>query len=69
MGAYTIAISCDDQADQDWDASVAIANGDTTVTVAADETNMMSVGIGYTNGAMTVTARQEFNNPAGLLNS
>jgi hypothetical protein len=24
---------------------------------------MMSVGIGYTNGAMTLTARQEFNNP------
>jgi hypothetical protein len=65
MGAYTIAISGDDQDDQDWDASVAMANGDTTVTVAADETNMMSVGIGYTNGAMTVAARQEFNNPTG----
>ena len=26
---------------------------------------MMSVGIGYTNGAMTVSARQEFNNAAG----
>jgi hypothetical protein len=65
MGAYTIAVSGDDQTDQDWDASVAMANGDTTVTIAADETNMMSVGIGYTNGAMTVTARQEFNNPAG----
>jgi hypothetical protein len=65
MGAYTIAVSGDDQATQNWDASVAMANGDTTVTIAADETNMMSVGIGYTNGAMTVSARQEFNNPAG----
>ena len=64
-GPYTIAISGDDQATQNWDASVAMANGDTTITVAADETNMMSVGIGYTNGAMTVSARQEFNNPAG----
>ena len=64
-GPYTIAISGDDQAIQNWDASVAMANGDTTITVAADETNMMSVGIGYTNGAMTVSARQEFNNPAG----
>ena len=26
---------------------------------------MMSVGIGYTNGALTVSARQEFNNKAG----
>ena len=42
-----------------------MANGDTTITVAADETNMMSVSIGYTNGAMTISARQEFNNPAG----
>jgi hypothetical protein len=67
MGAYTIAVSGDDGvgAAQDWDASVAMANGDTTVTVAADETNMMSVGIGYTNGAMTLAARQEFNNPTG----
>ena len=64
-GPYTIAISGDDQAVQNWDASVAMASGDTTITVAADETNMMSVGIGYTNGAMTVSARQEFNNPAG----
>jgi hypothetical protein len=64
-GPYTIAISGDDQAVQNWDASVAMANGDTTITVAADETNMMSVGIGYTNGAMTVSARQEFNNAAG----
>jgi hypothetical protein len=64
-GPYTIAISGDDQADQDWDASVAMAAGDTTITVAADETNMMSVGIGYTNGALTLAARQEFNNAAG----
>jgi hypothetical protein len=62
-GPYTIALSGDDQDDQDWDASVAMANGDTTITVAADETEMMSVGIAYTNGAMTVSARQEFNNP------
>ena len=26
---------------------------------------MMSVGIGYTSGSMSVTARQEFNNKAG----
>jgi len=64
-GPYTIAISGDDQDDQDWDASVAMAAGDTTVTVAADETNMMSVGIGYTSGALTLAARQEFNNAAG----
>jgi hypothetical protein len=64
-GPYTIAISGDDQdgAAQDWDASVAMANGDTTVTVATDETSMVSVGIGYTNGAMSLSARQEFNNP------
>ena len=37
-GPYTIAISGDDQDDQDWDASVAMASGDTTITVAADET-------------------------------
>jgi hypothetical protein len=63
MGPYTIALSGDDQTDQDWDASVAMVNGATTVTLATDETSMMSVGIGYTNGAMTLTARQEFNNP------
>jgi hypothetical protein len=62
-GPYTIAISGDDQNDQDWDASVAMASGDTTITVAADETEMMSVGIAYTSGAMTLSARQEFNNP------
>jgi len=64
-GPYTIAISGDDQATQNWDASVAMKNGDTTITVAADETEMMSVGIGYTNGSLTVSARQEFNNKAG----
>ena len=64
-GPYTIAISGNDAATQNWDASVALANGDTTVTVAADETNMMSVGIGYTSGNMSVSARQEFNNPTG----
>ena len=62
-GPYTIAISGDDQNDQDWDASVAMASGDTTITVAADETEMMSVGIAYSSGAMTLSARQEFNNP------
>jgi hypothetical protein len=64
-GPYTIALSGDDQAAQDWDASVAMASGDTTITVAADETEMMSVGIAYTSGAMTLSARQEFNNAAG----
>jgi hypothetical protein len=64
-GPYTIALSGDDQTDQDWDASVAMASGDTTITVAADETEMMSVGIAYTNGAMTLSARQEFNNATG----
>lgn len=64
-GPYTIALSGDDQDDQDWDASVAMASGDTTITVAADETEMMSVGIAYTSGAMTLSARQEFNNATG----
>jgi len=64
-GPYTIALSGDDQASQDWDASIAMVSGDTTVTLAADETEMMSVGLAYTAGAMTVTARQEFNNAAG----
>ena len=67
-GPYTIAISGDDAATQNWDASVAMASGDTTVTVAADETNMMSVGISYTNGPLTMVARQEFNNVAGTEN-
>jgi hypothetical protein len=60
-GPYTIGLSGDDQATQNWDASVAMANGDTTVTVSADETETMKVGIGYTSGAMTVAASQEFN--------
>ena len=64
-GPYTIAISGDDQTTQNWDASVAMKNGDTTITVAADETEMMSVGISYSAGNMTVGARQEFNNPTG----
>jgi hypothetical protein len=64
-GPYTIALSGDDQDDQDWDASVAMANGDTTITVAADETEMMSVGIAYSAGSMTLSARQEFNNATG----
>ena len=64
-GPYTIALSGNDAATQAWDASVAMANGDTTVTVAADETEMMSVGIAYSAGQMSVTARQEFNNAAG----
>lgn len=65
MGDYTVSVSGDDQTDQDWDVSVAMASGDTTVTVAADETNMVSVGIGYTSGNVTMSARQEFNNAAG----
>lgn len=64
-GPYTIKLSGDDQDDQDWDASLAMASGDTTITVAADETEMMSVGIAYSAGAMSLSARQEFNNPAG----
>jgi hypothetical protein len=63
-GPYTINLSGDDQATQNWDASVAMKNGDTTLTVAADETEMMSVGIAYTSGSMTLSARQEFNNVA-----
>ena len=60
-GPYTIAVSGDDQDDQEWDASVAMAAGDTTVTVAADEASVMSVGIAYTSGAMSISATQEFN--------
>ena len=61
-GPYTIALSGDDQTNQNWDASVAMASGDTTITIATDETEAMSVGIGYTAGQMTLSARQEFNN-------
>jgi hypothetical protein len=64
-GPYTIGLSGNDATVQEWDASVAMANGDTTITVAADETEMLSVGIGYTSGSMTLSARQEFNNVAG----
>ena len=60
-GPYTIAISGDDQDDQDWDASVAMVAGDTTVTVAADEAEVMSVGIAYSSGAMSISASQEFS--------
>jgi hypothetical protein len=62
-GPYTIAISGDDQASQDWDASVAMASGDTTITVSADETEAMAVAIAYTSGNMSVSAKQEFNDP------
>ena len=61
-GPYTIALSGDDQAVQEWDASVAMVSGDTTVTVSSDETETMKVAIGYTSGAMSVSASQEFNN-------
>ena len=60
-GPYTIAISGDDQDEQDWDASVAMASGDTTITVAADEEEVMSVGIAYSSGAMSLSATQKFN--------
>jgi hypothetical protein len=60
-GPYTISLSGDDQATQEWDASVAMASGDTTVTVAADEAEVMSVGIDYAAGSMTASASQEFN--------
>jgi hypothetical protein len=60
-GPYTIGLSGNDAATQEWDASVAMASGDTTVTVSADETETMKVGIGYTAGSMTLNASQEFN--------
>lgn len=60
-GPYTIAISGDDQDDQDWDASVAMESGDTTITVAADEEEVMSVGIAYASGSMSLSATQKFN--------
>ena len=60
-GPYTIGLSGNDAATQEWDASVAMASGDTTVTVAADESETMSVGIAYAAGAMSLSARQEFN--------
>jgi hypothetical protein len=61
-GPYTIALSGDDSTTQEWDASVAMASGDTTVTVSSDETETMKVGIAYTSGGMTASASQEFNN-------
>ena len=60
-GPYTIALSGDDQATQAWDASVAMVSGDTTVTVSADEAEVMKVAIAYSAGAMSVSASQEFN--------
>ena len=60
-GPYTIALSGNDKATQEWDASVAMASGDTTVTVSADETETMKVAIGYTAGSMSLSASQEFN--------
>ena len=60
-GPYTISLSGNDAATQEWDASVAMVSGDTTVTVAADENEVMKVSIGYAAGAMAVTASQEFN--------
>ena len=60
-GPYTISLSGNDAATQAWDASVAMVSGDTTVTVAADEAEVMKVSIGYTAGNMAVTASQEFN--------
>ena len=55
-GPYTIAISGDDQAAQDWDASVAMTNGGTTITVAADETE---IALSYTDGALTFGAAMD----------
>ena len=60
-GPYTIALSGDDQATQAWDASVAMVSGDTTVTVSADEAEVMKVAIAYSAGSMTASASQEFN--------
>ena len=61
-GPYTIAVSGDDQTVQGWDASLAMAAGDTTVTVSSDENEEMKVAIAYTSGGMTASASQEFNN-------
>ena len=60
-GPYTIAISGNDADDQAWDASVAMVSGDTTVTVASDESEVMSVAVAYTSGAMSISASQEFS--------
>ncbi|MDA9613179.1 hypothetical protein N9S22_03595 [Paracoccaceae bacterium] len=61
-GPYTIALSGNDATVQEWDASVAMVSGDTTVTVSSDEKEEMKVKIGYTSGGMTASASQEFNN-------
>jgi hypothetical protein len=61
-GPYTIALSGNDATVQEWDASVAMATGDTTVTVSSDENEEMKVVISYTSGGMTASASQEFNN-------
>ena len=60
-GPYTIAISGNDADAQAWDASVAMVSGDTTVTVASDESEVMSVAVAYTSGAMSISASQEFS--------
>ena len=60
-GPYTIALSGNDAATQAWDASVAMVSGDTTVTVSADEAEVMKVAIAYSAGSMTASASQEFN--------
>jgi len=63
LGDMTIAASADDQ--DDWDASVAYKVGDAKITVASDETSMYSLGVSAAMGNLSLTARQEFNNPAG----
>ena len=64
-GPYTVAVSADDADDQNWDASVAMASGDITTTIAADEAEVMSVSIAYAAGDMTASASQEFNEGDG----
>ena len=56
---FITAVLC--AATQAWDASVAMVSGDTTVTVSADEAEVMKVAIAYSAGAMTASASQEFN--------
>ena len=60
-GPYTIALSGNDKTAQEWDASVAMVSGDTTVTVSADEAEVMKVAIAYAAGNMTASASQQFN--------
>ena len=38
-----------------------MASGDTTVTIAADEAEVMSVSLAYAAGDITASASQEFN--------